>query len=323
MTLAVELPDLRGWAAQVSRAGADSTGLSGYAATYVPDGDFGRILEVITGDYESMIPQVQAVLSQDGRRLTETGAALTAIAQDFANVDAQVAKNFDARAPVVHYGCPTGFGDADRAFPLPAPASSGHTLPSVSFGFPWNQLCDLMASIGGPDPRVHVTRWITGDIDKAARQAAAWELTAGGLRGVASNLAVGAERINRTWEGRTATRSASHSGRWIRSLEEQADGMDQIGAHVRDMVAQALDLAQCVVDIFKFMLSIATAAWAKAYIPIYGQVELIETVWDLIRMVKRAMKAIGVFTAALVAIKNAILMVAHSFDVQRLPVAPA
>lgn len=323
MTFAVELPDLRGWAAQVRRAGADSTGLSGYAGTHIPDGDFGRILEVITGDYESILPQVQAVLTQNGRRLTETGALLTAIAKDFQNVDARVAKTFDPHAPDVHYGCPTGFGDADRAFPLPAPSGNGASLPVVSFGFPWNQLCDLMSAIGGPDPRVHVTRWIAGDIDKAARQASAWELTAGGLRGVAANLARGAEKIDGTWEGHTATKAASHTQRWIRALEEQAGGMEQVGGHLRDMVAQAVDLAQVVVDIFKFIIAIATAAWAKAYIPIYGQVELIETVRDLIRMVKRAIKAIGVFTSALVVIKDALLMAVHSLDVQRLPAASA
>ena len=49
--LTVELADLRGWASQVGRSGGDCGYLADYVASFVPDGDFGPILEPIRSDY--------------------------------------------------------------------------------------------------------------------------------------------------------------------------------------------------------------------------------------------------------------------------------
>jgi len=62
--LAVELSDLRGWAAQVGQAGDDGSGLSSYASGHVTDGDFGSILDLIIGDHETLIPNFHRVLAR-------------------------------------------------------------------------------------------------------------------------------------------------------------------------------------------------------------------------------------------------------------------
>jgi hypothetical protein len=67
--LAVELSDLRGWSRQVGRAGTDCAGLSSYLSAHVPDGDFGAILELVTHEYEGLIPAFTSVLGEEGVRL--------------------------------------------------------------------------------------------------------------------------------------------------------------------------------------------------------------------------------------------------------------
>lgn len=51
--LQVDLSALKGWSRQVDRA-SDHTGrATTYAQSHLADGDFGRILELITDDYGS------------------------------------------------------------------------------------------------------------------------------------------------------------------------------------------------------------------------------------------------------------------------------
>jgi uncharacterized protein YukE len=321
--LAVELSDLRGWAAQVGRAGADGTGLSDYASSHVTDGDFGAILDLITGDYEALIPAFHSVLATDGERLEATGASLETMADRYRDLDARVAQEFGVGARIIDDGRADGFRDVADASAVPTPTSTGEELPEVSFGFPFDQLCDLMSSIGGPDPREYVTQWIAGDVGKASLHASAWEHAADGVKAMERNLASGSAAIGRTWDGRAAVRSAEYVEEWVTALSDQASGMSQVSAHLRDMIRQAVDMAQVVVDIIKTVVATAAAAWSNAYIPIYGQIKLVDKVRDLIKLVNDARTVITMFWSALVLIKDGIVMVMHSFDVDALPLAPA
>ena len=102
--LTVELADLRGWGAQVGRSGDDCTELSSYVSSNVPDGDFGRILSLITGDYEAMAQTIQQALVTDGQRLDQTGDSLRAVGRHFAETDAQVAQDFGVGARITDDG---------------------------------------------------------------------------------------------------------------------------------------------------------------------------------------------------------------------------
>ena len=92
--LTVELADLRGWADQVGRAGGDCEQLAGYLSTFVPDGDFGRLLSLLTPDYEALVVRVRDVLEVDGARLAGTRAGLRHVARRYERTDDRVARTF-------------------------------------------------------------------------------------------------------------------------------------------------------------------------------------------------------------------------------------
>ena len=321
--LAVELSDLGGWAAQVGRAGTDAATIGDYASSHVADGDFGAILEMITGDYEALLPQFHGVLAADGTGLRAASDTLRALQADFRQTDAQVAQNFGAGQAITDDGSAAGFSDAGSATPVPAPSSGGEQLPEVSFGFLLDQVCELLSYIGGPDPREYVTKWIAGDIEKAGMQASAWEHAGECLRQVERNLAAGSSAIGRTWRGEASVAAGAHMDQWRTSLGDQSRGMAQMGGHLRDMARQAVDMAQVVVDIIKTVISLASAALSSAYIPFYGQWKLIESAREALTLINNARKVITVFWNALVMIKDGIVMVAHSFSVDALPPAPS
>ena len=58
---------------------------------------------------------------------------------------------------------------------------------------------------------------------------------------------------------------------WVTSLDGQGKAMAQIGSYLRDMIQQSVDMAQIVVDVVKEILSIISAGWSMASIPIYGR----------------------------------------------------
>ena len=45
----------------------------------------------------------------------------------------------------------------------------------MSFGWIFDKACELIQWLGGPDLRAEVTEQIAGDVNKASRQASAWE----------------------------------------------------------------------------------------------------------------------------------------------------
>jgi uncharacterized protein YukE len=319
---AVEVADLRGYADLVGRAGTDMSRVAGYAESNVTDGDFGRILEVITGDYEALIPTFHSVLRADGDRLGRVSTALDATRRTYVDADARAAQGFGIGRAIADDGSADGFGDMARVGSIPAPSLAGVVLPEVSFGFVLDKVCDLIVWVGGPDPREHVTRWIAGDIDKASLQASAWEHASDCVKSAEKNLTHGRGQILATWTGDAATASAATVEKWIASLGDQSQGMRSMSGHLRDMVVQAVDMAQVVVDIIKTVISIVSAALSSAYIPGWGQWKAIKTVKEAITLVNNARKVISAFWNALTMIKDYIVSLVHSFSITDLPPAP-
>ena len=99
--------------------------------------------------------------------------------------------------------------------------------------------------------------------------------------------------------------------------------MDQVSGYLHDMVGQAVDMAQVVVDIVKEILSIISAGWSMAAIPIYGEIKLVDKVKDAIKLVNDARKVITVFWNALKMVIDGIKMTIHAFQAESLPAAPA
>jgi uncharacterized protein YukE len=321
--LAAELSDLRGWSAQLGRAGDDCGAAADYLRSHVTDGDFGMILELITLDYERLIPVFTEALATDGDRLAATGRSIDAIVRDYAATDARVAQDFGVGAAIRDDSLVgSGFYDVATVLPIAGPTSDAATLPRVTFGLIFDKICDLTHWIIGIDPRDYVTRWVAGDIDKAALQASAWDHVSSCLDGVGRNLAGGQRAIEQTWRGAAATSAGAYMDQWLTALPQQSSGTARIAAHLRDMIRGAVDLAQNVVDIIRMIISICSAALASSYIPLWGQWKAVETIKEAWGLFQTARKAILAFWTILTTIKDLLISLVHGVTAEGLPSAP-
>lgn len=129
--------------------------------------------------------------------------------------------------------------------------------------------------------------------------------------------------IRETWTGKAATAAAAYLDQWVTALREQANAMDQVSGYLHDMVKQAVDMAQVVVAIVKEIISLISAGWSMASIPIYGEIKLVEKVKDAIKLVNDARKVITVFWNALKMVIATFQVAADAFTAESLPAAPA
>lgn len=324
----VERSDLRGWAEQVGRASDDMGAAHKYATAQITDGDFGRILELITGPYDDLIGKFHEVLDADSTRLEKTSEALTSADQLYKGMEVTTADEFarldqGKKGKVEEDGNAAAFQDGRSAADELTPPSGDVTLPEVSLGFPFDQICDLCQSVAGFDPREKITQWIAGDVGKAMRQSTAWDRTASCTEAVQGNLKSGQEAISHTWTGEASSAAAKHIGEWLTSLTEQAGGMTKMAEHIKTAADEAVKMAQVVVDIVKTVISLLSAALTNAAIPFYGQWKLIKSVWEGVKMFWGAVKVIQVFWNALKLIIDSIDMIIGFFNVTALPPAPA
>ena len=323
--LRVELADLRGYADQVGRAGEACASLADYVATFVPDGDFGRILSLVTPDYEHLVLRVRETLEADSTRLAGTRVGLRHVARRYARTDARVAQRFGAVAAIADdESTGTAFRDVETTAP-PGPTCGVEVLPEVTFGWVADQACALVSDLGGPDLRRDITDWVAGDVGKASTQASVWEHSAVSVAAVRRNLAHGAVAVALTWEGSAADASAArrgHAEAWSGALEEQRDGLARVAAHLRDVIEQAVDVAQLVVDVVKEIISIVLAGLTLASVPIYGQVQLVDKVRDAVRLANDARKVLTVFWNFLLVVKDSFVLAADCFGAESLPPDP-
>jgi uncharacterized protein YukE len=321
--LRVELADLRGYADQVGRAGEACGSLADYVATFVPDGDFGRILSLITPDYEHLVLRVGETLEGDSVRLVGTRAGLRHVAHRYARTDARVAQTFGAGAAIADdESAGPAFRDVETTAP-PGPTCAGEVLPEVTFGWVADQACALVRDLGGPDVRREITDWVAGDVGKASTQASVWGHAAVSVAAVRRNLVHGAVAVATTWEGVAAEAARGHADAWAGALGEQSDGLTRVAAHLRDVVEQAVDVAQLVVDVVKEIISIVLAGLTLASVPIYGQVQLVDKVRDAVRLANDARKVLTVFWNFLLVVKDSFVLAADCFTAEALPQAPS
>jgi uncharacterized protein YukE len=324
--LRVELADLRGYADQVGRAGEACASLADYVATFVPDGDFGRILSLITPDYEHLVLRVGETLDADSARLAGTRAGLRHVAKHYARTDAGVAQRFGAgfgtgAAAADDETAGPAFRDVETTAP-PGPECGGQVLPEVTFGWVADQVCALVRDLGGPDLRREITDWVAGDVGKASTQASVWEHAAVSVAAVRRNLVQGAVAVATTWEGLAAEAARGHVDAWAGALDEQSDGLTRLAAHLRDVIEQAIDVAQLVVDVVKEIISIVLAGLTLASVPIFGQVQLVDKVRDAVRLANDARKVLTVFWNFLLVVKDSFVLAVDCFTAEALPPAP-
>jgi uncharacterized protein YukE len=323
----VEISDLRGWAGQVGRASGDLGTAHDYATSNVADANFGKIMELITSDYAGLLTAFHTVLAADGTGLGKAGSALGASADTYRSADEKSKSRFTElpggeTGDITDDGVANGFDDlAPAAAKLTPATDGGAALPEVSFGWILDKVCDLVVWVGGPDPREYVTKWIAGDVAKAARQVSAWQHIADCVDAVDANLDSGRAAIVKTWTGDASTASAGHMDKWSTCLGGQSAAMRQIAGHLHDTIDQAVKMAQVVVDIIKTVISLVSAALSNAAIPGYGQWKLIQTVKEAITMINSARKVIMVFWNALNMVKALIIATVATFSAESLPPA--
>jgi hypothetical protein len=323
----VERADLRGWAKEVGNVASDMGSAHDYAQSNIADGDFGRILELITDPYEQMIPKFHEVLREDHTRLQKTSKALVAAERTYKDMEDAARNDFtklDKGDPgrVEDDGESKSFSHQDGSAELTAPSSEVGPPPEVSFGFALDKVCELVSYVGGPDIREEVAKWITGDTEKAARQADAWNKLAACTDVSKENLAKGQQVIDGTWSGDGATAARKQIQKWLEALGDQASGMRKMSEHLLDSTKQALQMAQVVVDIVKTVVDLASAALSNAAIPGYGQWKLIKSAKEAVQMIWKAIKVIKVFWDALKMIIDSIKMIANQITLESLPPAP-
>lgn len=319
----VDLAELGGYAGAVGRCGSNLSDAHGYSTSYITDGDFGAILQLITGAYDRVIPKFESVLQEDGSRLTQSGRALDESRRLYVETDRRVAQSYGIGAAITDEGPARGFGSLGVYGPLVPPTSGGAQLPEVSFGGIFDKVCDLIVSLGGPDIRRDVTKWIAGDIGKAALQASAWAALGEFVDSIETDLRSAHNRIDGTWTGPAATRAGKSISQWETSLKDQSRSMSKMSTYLRRMIKEAVDMAQVVVDIIKTIISIVSSAISSAYIPGWGEWKAVKTVKEAIGLINKARKVISEFWNALNLIKASIEMVEDSFSVGALPAVPS
>jgi hypothetical protein len=159
-------------------------------------------------------------------------------------------------------------------------------------------------------------------VGKALSQASAWEHSGRALAAVSGTLSRGDPLVARSWNGRAAASSRASIRAWVGALDVQSDTMGRVAQHLRDLVDQALDVAQVVADTAKELIAIVVGGLTCASIPIFGQAELGRRFRDLVRLVWDAKKVLAIFWYFLAVMKDCFVSAADLLTGEPLPDVP-
>ncbi|WP_069163722.1 WXG100 family type VII secretion target [Nocardia altamirensis] len=324
----VEIADLRGWAVQAGRSGTHLFEAHNYAVRNINDADFGRIMNLIKGDYEKILPALHTVLLASNENMDKAKRALDISAEEYVNADKNFAQSFadlDAgiAVTVTDDGVANGFDDLSAPTAhLKDPNSRAKEIPTVSFGILWDRVCDLLVFLGASDPREEVAKLLAGDTVKASRQADAWRMLAELIDDVDANLANGQTSISKTWKGNASNSAGAHFGAWKTKFENLESVMRKVAQALDDAAEQAVNLAQNITDAFVLIVSVIAAGFTKASIPLYGQAYLAKKGWEAIKLYKGVITAVNVFFTLLRSIINLFISGVSEFSRESLPKPP-
>ncbi|MEU1984339.1 WXG100 family type VII secretion target [Nocardia sp. NPDC019395] len=326
--IAVEISDLRGWYGQVGRSGGHLLEGHNYATRNINDPDFGRIMDLIKGDYEKLLPALHDMLLAAGQNMDRAKIVLETTANDYVDVDRQIAGSLagldgNAGVSVIDDGVADGFGDLSAPTEhLKDPKRGDQKMPEVSFGIAWDRVCDLLVTLGASDPRETVATKLAGDIPKATGQADAWRMLAEFVGGVQGNLSSGQTSISKTWTGDASSAAAGHFRSWDTKFEQVESIMKRTSQSLDDAAKQAVDLAQVATDTFVLIVSVLVAAFTKASIPIYGQAYLAKKGWEAFKLYKNVVTVLNIFFTLLRTIKDLLVAAVGEFSRESLPKPP-
>lgn len=322
--LRVDLPDLRGYAQLVDEIRFDLSTIHTQVETYCADADFGKIVEDLTDDYATLLPQLKELLAENATLMGSYAVALDQQALDFGRTDGAVADSFGGGG-----GVSGGSGTNTAAFAKVSPLSylenpypSESELPEVSFGFMLDKLCWALEKFCGWDLRAEVTDWIAGDVVGLSTQARCWEIVSGRLDSCEQNVTAGQIRVFETWSGQAANSHAAGMYGWTPALQDQSTGLATLGEHLKEVAAQAVSTAQFVVDCVRLAVDLITSAWALQYIPVYGQAKFIQKAWDAYKTASKATAYLRMLFSLIRTVKSFIEMLVSDLTVSSLPPKP-
>ena len=211
--MTVDLSELDAWSAQVQRASDDLSGIARNGGNALVQTDFGPILETMMGAYNALLPSVHQSLEDNGTGMRDHAEALRATARDFTLTEDGVVRRHHATGVDGRDGSSSFWDVADTTIRRAAPTES--SLPQISFGFPYDTVCDLVRMLTGFDIRAELAEKIGGDVVGASiaglvlRRASASRCS-----GVAANLQSGGQTISQTLvRAARPTRRSSRSAR--------------------------------------------------------------------------------------------------------------
>lgn len=315
--MTVNLSELDAWADQVDRASRDLEGISANASSRLAQQDFGPIMEALMGSWSALLPRVNDTLSQDSARLGDHGAALRSTSMDYLLTEHAVTERshsafFDARS------ASRAFADvADTAIPAARPTQAA--LPQVSFGFPYDMVCDLIRALTGFDVRAELAERVGGDVVSASTQASSFTGLSRSVRAVSSNLSAGSSTISEGWDGEAAMAAISQISTWVGELDGQAARMAQMGISMVQVCRSAWEVATSVVQCIKAAVQTVSSALATLSIPGVGWARVVRAVWQAFQALMKAFKVIKQFISLLKTLAQYVDMIATWFDTGKLP----
>ncbi|GIM64648.1 hypothetical protein Pve01_83830 [Planomonospora venezuelensis] len=317
--MTVDLSELDAWSAQVQRASDDLSGIARNGGHALVRTDFGPILETMMGAYHALLPSVHRSLEDNGTGMRDHAEALRATARDFTLTEDGVVRRHQAAGVDGRDGS-SGFWDvADTTIRRAGPTES--SLPQVSFGFPYDTVCDLVRMLTGFDIRAELAEKIGGDVVSASSQGSSFGALGQSMRGVAANLESGSRTISQTWQGGASDAAVKQIGTWVGSLDAQAGQLVQMGQTVVQVCRDAWQTALAVVQCVKAAVQTVSAALATMSIPGVGWARVVQAVFQAFQTVMNAYKALMKLIDILKQVESLISTVKGFFDGDKAPVS--
>ena len=114
----VSTGDLKGWSADVGRQSRYVTDVANYGSSNLADTDFGKILELVTGSYRTLVPQFLSIIREAATNLGHEqgalGAALAGYLKEEAKTRAHLDKQIEGEARPDALTPPAGGGPSQR-----------------------------------------------------------------------------------------------------------------------------------------------------------------------------------------------------------------
>ena len=317
--MTVDLSELDAWSTQVQRASDDLSGIARNGGHALVQTDFGPILETMMGAYNALLPSIHQSLEDNGTGMRDHAEALRATARDFTLTEDGVARRHHAHAVDGRDGSSSFWDVADTTVRRAAPTES--SLPQISFGFPYDTVCDLVRMLTGFDIRAELAEKIGGDVVGASTQGSCFGNLGRSLSGVSANLQSGGRTISESWQGGASDAAIAQIGTWVGSLDRQAAQLVQMGQTVVEVCRDAWQTALAVVQCVKSAVQTVSSALATLSIPGVGWARVVQAVVQAFQAVMKAYRVLTKLIDILQQVKSFIATVKSFFDGDTAPVS--